>query len=185
MEIKSNMAGTVLEILALVGDSIEEGQDVVCLESMKMQMYISAEEAGTVQEIKVEAGDFENIALKGDFVISNLIYKDLTMPRVAIPTMNLEFNPKLCNISNAQIELGRSDINLKGYIENPLTLLMDEGEIKSNVQLKGNVFDANEWLEPEASSASNTELVDSSFFVLNLCKRLNISALGSYQKNNL
>lgn len=60
MEIKSNMAGTVLEILALVGDAIEEGQDVVCLESMKMQMYISAEEAGTVQEIKVEAGDFVN-----------------------------------------------------------------------------------------------------------------------------
>lgn len=131
---------------------------------------------------QVELGDFENIALKGDFVISNLIYKDLTMPRVAIPKMNLEFNPKLCNISNAQIELGRSDINLKGYIENPLTLLMDEGEIKSNVQLKGNVFDANEWLEPEASSASNTEPIDSSFFVLNLCKRLNVSALGSYQK---
>lgn len=66
MEIKSNMAGTVLEVLVAVGDSVEEGQDVICLESMKMQMYISAEEAGTVKEIKSEVGDFVN---EGDLLV--------------------------------------------------------------------------------------------------------------------
>jgi acetyl-CoA carboxylase biotin carboxyl carrier protein len=66
MEIKSNMAGTVLEVLVAVGDSVEEGQDVICLESMKMQMYISAEEAGTVKEIKTEVGDFVN---EGDSLV--------------------------------------------------------------------------------------------------------------------
>lgn len=66
MEIKSNMAGTVLEVLVAVGDAVEEGQDVICLESMKMQMYISAEEAGTVKEIKTEVGDFVN---EGDSLV--------------------------------------------------------------------------------------------------------------------
>lgn len=66
MEIKSNMAGTVLEILVAVGDSIEEGQDVICLESMKMQMFISAEEGGVVKEIKVDTGDFVN---EGDLLV--------------------------------------------------------------------------------------------------------------------
>lgn len=66
MEIKSNMAGTVLEVLVAVGDAVEEGQDVICLESMKMQMYISAEEAGTVKEIKTDIGDFVN---EGDSLV--------------------------------------------------------------------------------------------------------------------
>lgn len=60
MEIKSNMAGTILELMVNPGDKVENGQDVICLESMKMQMYISAEDAGTVKEIKVAVGDFVN-----------------------------------------------------------------------------------------------------------------------------
>ncbi len=66
MEIKSNMAGTVLEILVSPGDKVDAGQDVICLESMKMQMYISAEDAGTVKEIKIDSGDFVN---EGDTLV--------------------------------------------------------------------------------------------------------------------
>lgn len=66
MEIKSNMAGTVLDVLVAEGDQIEIGQDVVCLESMKMQMFISSEDDGIVKEIKVSTGDFVN---EGDILI--------------------------------------------------------------------------------------------------------------------
>lgn len=60
MEVKSNMAGTVIEIMVNPGDTVDEEQDVVCLESMKMQMFIAAESAGKVKEVKVTAGDFVN-----------------------------------------------------------------------------------------------------------------------------
>ena len=58
--ITSNMAGTILEVPVSVGDKVEAGQDVACLESMKMQMFIQAETAGTVKAIKVNPGDFVN-----------------------------------------------------------------------------------------------------------------------------
>ncbi|MEK7432920.1 MAG: biotin/lipoyl-containing protein [Cyanobacteriota bacterium] len=66
MEVKSNMAGTILEVLVSVGDQIEDGQDLVCLESMKMQMFISSESSGTVKEIKIDIGDFVN---EGDLLL--------------------------------------------------------------------------------------------------------------------
>ena len=56
----SNMTGTVIEVLAQVGDTVSDGQDVVCLESMKMQMFVPATAAGKVTEVKVAAGDFVN-----------------------------------------------------------------------------------------------------------------------------
>ena len=62
----ANMAGTVIDVLVNPGDAVTEGMDVVCLESMKMQMFIPTEGDGTVKEIKVAAGDFVN---EGDTLI--------------------------------------------------------------------------------------------------------------------
>jgi acetyl-CoA carboxylase biotin carboxyl carrier protein len=63
----ANMAGTVLDVLVKPGDAVTEGQDVVCIESMKMQMFISSDEEGTVAEVKVEAGSFVN---EGDVLLT-------------------------------------------------------------------------------------------------------------------
>ncbi|MBU9714806.1 acetyl-CoA carboxylase biotin carboxyl carrier protein subunit [Evansella tamaricis] len=69
-EIKTNMAGNVWKVQVAPGDKVELGQEVVILESMKMEIPIAAESAGTVEEIKVEEGSFVNeedvlIVLKG------------------------------------------------------------------------------------------------------------------------
>jgi len=54
----SNMAGVVLEYLVQPGDAIAVDQDVVMLESMKMQIPIQSTVSGTVKELKANEGDF-------------------------------------------------------------------------------------------------------------------------------
>jgi acetyl-CoA carboxylase biotin carboxyl carrier protein len=39
-----------------IGDTVEEGDTVVVLESMKMEMPVEAEDEGTVAEIRCEEG---------------------------------------------------------------------------------------------------------------------------------
>jgi acetyl-CoA carboxylase biotin carboxyl carrier protein len=56
--IVSNMAGLVLELLVKLGEQVSVDQDVVMLESMKMQIPIQATTSGTVKAIKVNEGDF-------------------------------------------------------------------------------------------------------------------------------
>lgn len=65
-QITSNMAGNVWKILVNVGDKVEEGQNVVILESMKMEIHIIAEVSGIVKEIKTNEGEFVN---EGDVLI--------------------------------------------------------------------------------------------------------------------
>lgn len=65
-EIKANMAGSVWKVNVNEGDSVAEGEDVVILESMKMEIPIEATAAGTVKEVKVNEGDFIN---DGDVVV--------------------------------------------------------------------------------------------------------------------
>ncbi len=54
----SNMAGVVLEYLVQPGDAIAVDQDVVMLESMKMQIPVQSTVSGTVKELKANEGDF-------------------------------------------------------------------------------------------------------------------------------
>ncbi len=56
--IVSNMAGVVLEFLVKPGEKIAVDQDVVMLESMKMQIPIQSTVNGVVKTIKVSEGDF-------------------------------------------------------------------------------------------------------------------------------
>ncbi|QKG84784.1 acetyl-CoA carboxylase biotin carboxyl carrier protein subunit [Kroppenstedtia pulmonis] len=56
--IQANMAGTVLQVLVQTGETVKAGQDVVVLESMKMEIPVQAEHGGTVSKVKVEVGSF-------------------------------------------------------------------------------------------------------------------------------
>ncbi|MBI6546883.1 MAG: biotin/lipoyl-binding protein [Cyanobacteria bacterium NC_groundwater_1444_Ag_S-0.65um_54_12] len=56
--IKAHMAGTIIDIMVKEGEQVSAGQDVACLESMKMQMFIQSDQSGTVRDIKVTPGDF-------------------------------------------------------------------------------------------------------------------------------
>ena len=55
-EIEAHITGTVWKIEVSIGDTIEEGDTVVILESMKMEMPVEAEDGGTVKEIRCEEG---------------------------------------------------------------------------------------------------------------------------------
>ena len=55
-EIKAHITGTVWKVAVGVGEAVEEGDTVVILESMKMEMPVEAEDAGVVEEVRCEEG---------------------------------------------------------------------------------------------------------------------------------
>jgi acetyl-CoA carboxylase biotin carboxyl carrier protein len=55
-DVEAHITGTVWKIECEVGQSIEEGDTLVILESMKMEMPVEAEDPGRVKEIRCEEG---------------------------------------------------------------------------------------------------------------------------------
>jgi acetyl-CoA carboxylase biotin carboxyl carrier protein len=55
-DVEAHITGTVWKIEVKVGDQVDEGDTVVILESMKMEMPVEAEDPGKVAEIRVEEG---------------------------------------------------------------------------------------------------------------------------------
>ena len=54
--VEAHITGTVWKIEVAVGDSVDEGDTVVILESMKMEMPVEAESSGTVESILCAEG---------------------------------------------------------------------------------------------------------------------------------
>jgi acetyl-CoA carboxylase biotin carboxyl carrier protein len=54
--IKAHITGTVWKVEAKAGDQLAEGDAIVILESMKMEIPVEAPEAGRVVEVKVAEG---------------------------------------------------------------------------------------------------------------------------------
>jgi len=55
-DVDAHITGTVWKIECQVGQDVEEGETLVILESMKMEMPVEAEDPGTVKEIACEEG---------------------------------------------------------------------------------------------------------------------------------
>ena len=56
-EITSPMAGKVISILVDAGDTVQEDDEIMLLEAMKMETTVYASADGKVSEIKVKPGD--------------------------------------------------------------------------------------------------------------------------------
>lgn len=56
-EVKSPMAGTIFELLVEQGDDVDEGDELVILESMKMEIPVEAPVAGSIAEVHIAQGD--------------------------------------------------------------------------------------------------------------------------------
>lgn len=65
-QLLSSMAGNVFKVLVQPGDQIEPDEEVVILESMKMEIPIAVETRAIVKEIKVNEGEFVN---EGDVIL--------------------------------------------------------------------------------------------------------------------
>lgn len=56
-DVKAQITGNVWKIVVKQGDEVEEGDDLIILESMKMEIPVEAPFDGTVVELLVNEGD--------------------------------------------------------------------------------------------------------------------------------
>ncbi len=56
-DITAPMGGKVIEVKVKVGDQVNEDDEVIILEAMKMELPVVATASGTVKEVRCKEGD--------------------------------------------------------------------------------------------------------------------------------
>lgn len=64
-EVRAEMVANVWKVVATEGDQVEDGDTLVILESMKMEIPVLAEGSGTLAKLHVNEGD---VIQEGDLI---------------------------------------------------------------------------------------------------------------------
>jgi acetyl-CoA carboxylase biotin carboxyl carrier protein len=64
-EVRAEMVANVWKVVAAEGDSVADGDTLVILESMKMEIPVLAEDSGTITRLAVAEGD---VIQEGDLI---------------------------------------------------------------------------------------------------------------------
>jgi acetyl-CoA carboxylase biotin carboxyl carrier protein len=56
-DVTAPMAGKVIDVKVAVGDAVNEDDELIILEAMKMEMPVVSTASGTIKEIKCSKGD--------------------------------------------------------------------------------------------------------------------------------
>jgi acetyl-CoA carboxylase biotin carboxyl carrier protein len=65
-EVASDLVANVAKVLVTVGETVQAGDELALLESMKMEIPVLAEEDGTVTDVRVHEGD---VVQEGDVLV--------------------------------------------------------------------------------------------------------------------
>ena len=65
MDVQAEMVANVWKVVVAPGDTVSEGDPLVILESMKMEIPVESPAGGTVREVRVQEG---GVVQEGDVV---------------------------------------------------------------------------------------------------------------------
>ena len=129
----------------------------------------------------IDAGQYDQVQMKGYVVVDDFVYDDATYPPILINDSHVDLSPSALTIERFDALLGKSDVQAKGVIKNVLAYFSPEKTMTGNLTVTSKLFDANEWyveeetteeVQPTAVSASPTpsepyEVFDQFDFKLN------------------
>jgi|GEM_PF-223092 len=119
---------------------------------------INADIASKMKMSDVTNENYEAVDMRGNMTITAMNYEADGMPSIVINDLKTAFTPQNIQLSNFDAKLGKSDLQMNGFIENPLTYFSGEKTMNGNLMIRSKLFDVNEWMtDSEPSKVQNPD----------------------------
>ncbi|GAB7087194.1 AsmA-like C-terminal region-containing protein [Marinifilum fragile] len=106
----------------------------------------------------IENEEFEKFMAKGSVVLNDFVFTTPDFPQgVKIIKSVLDFTPRYISLSSFDSRIGKSDIQLKGKIENYIPYTMKGKVLKGNFNLSSKMMDLNEFMAEETKEVENSK----------------------------
>jgi hypothetical protein len=134
----------------------------------------------------LEQERYEDFTAKGQFSIADMIYKSDSLPYdILLKQMELNFSPQYVELATFESNIGKSDINANGKIENFIAYAFaDDEALRGNFNLNSNLMDLNEFMEEETETTSETgtEIDEEPLSVIEIPKNIDFTLNSSMTK---
>lgn len=97
---------------------------------------------------QIDAQQYDQVNMAGDFGMTGITYRSTGMPTVKINSLATSITPQRVDIHTFDSKLGNSDLRASGSIDNILAYFSTTKTMRGNLNFSSSYFDANEWMEP-------------------------------------
>lgn len=127
------------------------------IESVKnLNGQIAANIVAKTKMSYVDNKQYERVNMSGGLRVSNMNAEPNDMPKIKIHDLAMNFTPNFVGIDNFKAQLGKSDIQANGKIDNILAYFSPQKTMKGNLTMRSTYFDANEWMSEATTSTTAT-----------------------------
>lgn len=140
------------------------------LEDMTLGGIIKADISTKGVMSDIDAGNYINTSTSGSMEMKNLVYSSPDFPQgMKLSTASFSFDPDKANINFMKGYVGKSDIDIDGYVSNYMGYMFgaEDSTIRGKMNFRSNKFDVNEWMtEEEESEVASAEEADTGIVVV-------------------
>ena len=163
-EVKNNHVNLTLLLKNLISDLYFDGafvgkinfdhlKDAIPLDSVNIAGTIDANLLVKGNYSSIEKEQYDKIQFDGVVLLDNFVYESagLTQP-VFVKSGKLDLSPQNINLSQFNMNIGKSDFNLTGKVSNYLNYIFKDGILKGDLQLNSNYVNVNELLRLQVNN---------------------------------
>ena len=137
--------------------------DVVPMNEVTLQGKINSDIDFMGYMSYIENEDYEKFKANGNLSISDFIFNSPDMPGAfKINESSVSFSPRYLQVSNFDAEIGESDVQFAGRLENFIPYVFKDETIRGTFQFKSNLLNLNEFMtsneEPETAEEDTVPL---------------------------
>jgi hypothetical protein len=132
--------------------------DVVPLEGVTLQGKIFSDIDFMGYMSYIEKEEYDKFKADGNLRITDFIFNSPDMPKAfKINESSVQFSPKYLQVSSFDAEIGNSDMQFAGRVENFIPYVFKDETIRGNFQFSSNVLDLNEFMTETEEVETNEE----------------------------
>lgn len=138
------------------------------LDDMTVSGRINADVATKGVMSDIDAGNYMNTSTAGQMDVTNLVYSSPDFPQgMKLSTASFSFIPEKASINSMKGSVGKSDIDIQGYVSNYMAYMFGKGgdtTVKGKMTFRSKKFDVNEWMTEEETTETSAVAEETGVF---------------------
>ncbi|MDR0714530.1 MAG: AsmA family protein [Bacteroidales bacterium] len=137
--------------------------DIVPLENTVLNGILTCKLALAGRMSTLEKEQYEDFQAEGNLQLTDFSFQNPDFPQgVKISKTRLDFTPKTVSLTDFDAEIGRTDLSLKGSLENFIPYVFKDATIRGSLSLVSKIIDLNDLMADSGeTTAAETAVAES------------------------
>jgi hypothetical protein len=152
--IRTPVSDPDVDLRAVGSVQLEDVARTVKLEGVsQLTGLVTADVATRARVSDVNAKRYDRVDASGTVNVAHLVLRSTDVPHpIAIDTAALRLTPRAAELSSFAARIGNSDVRATGSLDNLLSFVLHDDELRGSATIASKQFDLNEWRSKEKTT---------------------------------